>query len=56
MQAKPHVCVVVTLYFSIRMGLSASLWEKISYITGNYNLEIWDFSLIIPILTMVTVK
>lgn len=30
--------------------------KKISYITGNYNLEIWDFSLIIPILTMVTVK
>lgn len=30
--------------------------EKISYIKGNYNLEIWDFSLIIPILTMVTVK
>lgn len=30
--------------------------KKISYIKGNYNLEIWDFSLIIPILTMVTVK
>lgn len=29
--------------------------KKISYIKGYYNLEIWDFSLIIPILTMVTV-
>lgn len=40
MQAKPNACIVVTLYFNIRIWFLASLWKKSHILRG---IITWEF-------------